>query len=628
MEDDPLKKVFNKNENTWNFSYAFTEIDLLRKIKGFGTIQEFAKKMVSDTNSVISWLNRLYNFFQKNNCMNFLYEYEIIPNKNGKFQKTEELFCCDQDNPIPSIINPIYFTIFEKEINEIYVHQDIKFNSFEKYLNKKNFKHILNEFSNFFKENSDAKKKEYLCKQLISLVDGEPKIKKMLEITVKTDKNFRFNPNEKLNNYLRTHSVWRDVEEYWFNFHSSFIELIKNIDDLRKLLNFQDTNEGRIESINWLNNYLFFLKENSTIIEKKKIFPNQLGNFDYIENLQYDEEIPEILKDVYNKLNSTNNRHEEVRKQLLLKGITSFKGYNRFTQKEIIGKIEKLFNKSKDLDKKKEICEKILSLIPIKNEPKFTSISNALRRFIPYYNQIQGKNITLEETDTTTELNYGIFLNFILENTFNLIQSWTRNELISKKEIIPKIIKFIWDYQSKQDENKYLNILVDVTKYKIFVSQNDEINKIENLSYTINFDLKAPEITQLFEIAKLAPISLDLEKKILCKSFLDELKDYANKFNPVKLDEICKNEIDYKLVDYYERNKNQNLLKEPHIYFIKVFFMLNSLLKASPHLKAYFPRLIRNRGIISISFLEFTSENDMEEFIEDIRKMVSFELAK
>ena len=90
------------------------------------------------------------------------------------------------------------------------------------------------------------------------MVDGEPKIKKMLEITVKTDKNFRFNPNEKLNNYLRTHSVWRDVEEYWFNFHSSFIELIKNIDDLRKLLNFQDTNEGRIESINWLNNYLFF----------------------------------------------------------------------------------------------------------------------------------------------------------------------------------------------------------------------------------------------------------------------------------------------------------------------------------------------------------------------------------
>ena len=56
--------------------------------------------------------------------------------------------------------------------------------------------------------------------------------------------------------------------------------------------------------------------------------------------------------------------------------------------------------------------------------------------------------------------------------------------------------------------------------------------------------------------------------------------------------------------------------------------MLNSILKESPYLKAFFPRLIRNRGTISISFLEFTSETDMEDFIDDIRKMVSFELAK
>ena len=631
LEDDPLKKVYDKNENTWNFSYAFTEIDLLRKIKGFGTIQEFASKMVTDTKSVISWLNRLCNFFQKNDCMNYICEYEIIPNKNGKFIKTEDLCRCEKENSIPSIINPIYFAIFGKEINEMYVHQDIKFNSLEKYINKKNFKHILNEFSNFFKENNEAKKKEYLCKQLISLVDGEPKIKRMLEITVKTDENFKFNPNEKLNNYLKNHSVWRDVEEYWFNFHSSFIELIKNIDDLRKLLNFKDTNEGRSESINWLNNYILFLKENSTIVEKKKIFPNQLGIFDYLENLQYDEEIPEILKDIYNKLNTTNNRREEVRKQLLLKGITSYRGYNRFTQKEIIGKIEKLFNKSKDLDKKIEISEQILSLIPNKNEPKSTSISNALRRFIPYYNQIQGKNLAFVETDATTELNYGIFLNFILDNTLNLIQSWSKNEIISKKEIIPKIIKFIWDYQSKEDENKYLNILVDVTKYELFISQNDENVNINNLSYTINFDLNdlnKPEIAQLFEVAKLDPINLDYKNKILCKSFLDELRDYSNKFKQLKLDDICKNEIDNKIVDYYEKNKSQNLLREPHLNFIKVFFKLNSILKASPYLKAFFPRLIRNRGTISISFLEFTSETDMEDFIDDIRKMVSFELAK
>ena len=627
LEDDPLKKVYNKDENTWNFTYAFTEIDLLQKINGFGSIQEFAKKMNTDTNKIILWLNKLYNFLQKNDCINYLYKYEIIPNKNGRFQKIENLNRCDQGNSIPDIINPIYFKIFKKEINEIYIHQEIKFDSFEQYIRKNNFKNILNEFSNFFKENNEEEKKEYLCKQLISLVDGDPKINMMIKITEKTDENFRYNPKEKLNDYLKFHSVWREVEDFWFNYHSTFIESKKNIYNIRNLLRFHDTKEGRNQCINWLNNYLLFLKENSTIVEKKKIFPNQLGIFENLNNLQYDESIPEILKDIYNKLNSTKDKPEEIRQKLLLKGITSFRGYNRFTQKEIIGKIEKLFNDSKNLDLKITISEKILSIIPNKEEEKFKIISKALREFIPYYNQIKGKNITLEATYITTELNYGMFLNFILDDTLNRIQSWTKNEILLKKEIIAKIIKFIWDYQSNEKENKYLNILVELTNYKIFISQNNELFYIEDLSYTIDFAVEK-EISQLFEIAKLEPIKLDFKSKILCQSFLDELKKYRNKFKPMTLDEICRKEIDYKLVDYYERNKNQNLLKEPHKSFLNVFFKLNSILKSSPYLKEYFPRFICYRGIISISFLEFSKDSDMEDFIEDIRKMIIFETAE
>ena len=456
LEEDPLKKVYDIDEKTWNFEYAFTEENLLQKIKSFGSVREFASRMNTDVNTVILWLNKLYNFLQKNNCMNYLFKYEIIPNKNGKFQKIEELCRSDQANSIPDIINPLYFKIFEKELNEIYVHQEIKFTTYEKYITKKNFKHILNEFSSFIKENEDEKKKEFLCKQLISLVDKEPKINRMLKIIVETDKNFSFNPKVKLNNYLPSHSVWRDVEEFWFNYHSTFIEKIGNIDKLRNLLKFKDSEEERNRCINWLDSYLLFLKENSNIVEKKKIFPNQLGIFENLYNLKYDESIPEILKDIYNQLKSTSNRPEEIRQTLLLKGITSFRGYNRFTQEEIIGRIETLFNNSTNSDLKTTISEKILSIIPNRNEKKFISISNALREFIPYYNQIQGKNIRIKETDITTELNYGMFLNFIIEDTFNKIQSWTKNEILSKKEIIPKIIKFIWDYQSDEKKKNFL----------------------------------------------------------------------------------------------------------------------------------------------------------------------------
>ena len=622
LEEDPLKKVYGIEENTWNFKFAFTEIDLLKTIKEYGSIIKFAEIMNTDAETIISWLNELYTFLQKNDCMNYLFEYEIIPNKKGEFRKVDDLCRCDKEknNLIPDIIEPIYNYIFGKEINEIYVHKDIIFNSYEKYFKKKNFKHILNEFSNYLKENNKIDSKIYLCKHLISIVREGEKLKRMFQITIETDRNFRYNQDEKLNYYQKYHSVWRDVEEFWFSFHSTFIESLKNIDNLRKVLGFSDSKEGRNQCINWLNEYLLFLKENSTIVERKKIFPNQLGIFENLINLRYDDSIPEILKDIYNKLQSTEDKPEEIRHILLLKEITSFKGYNKFTKEEIIGKIENLFNKSENSKLKVTISEEILSFIPNKNDEKFIEISKVLKEFISYYNQILGKNIILKETKAMTELNYGMFLNFILKDTLNNIESMSINEILLKKEYIPKIIKFSWVCQP----NKYLKVLVDPTLYKIFINQSNKVTKFANINYAHYFPTDAPEIVQILELSELQPINLDFKQNILCKCFADELKDYKYKFNQLKLEQICKNEIDYKLVEYYEQNKNGNLLEKKHESFRRVFFKLNEILKSSPYLKQSFPRLIRYRGAIALSFLDVS--NDMEEFIEDIKRMVNYKL--
>ena len=158
----------------------------------------------------------------------------------------------------------------------------------------------------------------------------------------------------------------------------------------------------------------------------------------------------------------------------MLKEITSFKGYNKFTKEEIIGKIENLFNKSENSKLKVTISEEILSFIPNKNDEKFIEISKVLKEFISYYNQILGKNIILKETKAMTELNYGMFLNFILKDTLNNIESMSINEILLKKEYIPKIIKFSWVCQP----NKYLKVLVDHTLYKIFINQS---NKVANV---------------------------------------------------------------------------------------------------------------------------------------------------
>jgi len=627
MENDPLKKVYDITENTWGFNYTFTEFDLVKKISDFGSLEAFSSTMNTDTKTIINWLNKLYAFLNCNNCMNFIHQYNLLPNKNGKLKKIGELFGNEGANSIPEVINPIYAKLFGKEINDIMIHQDIEVSSLGTNLIKKNLKDVLNEFSNIFKdEKSGIEKKELLCNELISFSVNIPKIKRMYEIRKETNENYKDIPLEKLDNYHKYHSVWREVEDFWFESHPTFIESLKNIEQLRNLLKYENNENGNKKCINWLNNYILFLKENSTIIEKKKIFPDQLGNFSYLKDLQYDENIPEILKNLYNELESYNNKGFNVRRQLLHQEITSFKGHNKFTQKEMIGIIEKKFKEPKREEKieekmKTEISEKIISLLPNNKEKKFQTISEALNEFIPYYNIIFNKKITLEKTEIVTELNYGIFMTYILLKTLKFIESMKSEVIIEKIEAIPQIIKFAWKYRG----NEYLNLSVNPDNFRIFLNRNNEFDKIENLKFEENLDkVNNNDIEKILAIAKMPPVDCDFKKVLLSESFTKVLVEYKNKFNPMPLSEICEYWIDKKLIEYYENN-NKDLLGKRHKSFRDAFFALNDILKNSTALRNNFPRFMRKRGDISLRFLEV---DDMDTFIDDIKKVVEFKTAE
>lgn len=623
METDPLKKVYKKTDNTWGFNYTFTEEDLVRKINGFRSIQEMADSMSTGTKTIFDWLNKLYDFLNRNNCINFLYQYNLVPNKKGILKKINEIYGNEKTNPIPEIINPIYGKVLGQEINDIMINQRIKVSSFETNLNKKSFKDVLNEFSNIFKEKDNNIKKELLMNEFISFDVENPKINAMFIFRRETDDNYKDTPLENLTDCHTYHSIWREVEDFWFDYHTHLIESMKNIRQLRILLKYDDNPDGEKRCLNWLDKYITFLKNNTTFIEKKKIFPNQLGNFEYLTQLQYDESIPEILKNLYNQLKSYTGNTFDIRKQLLHPEIKSYKGYNKFTQKEIIGNIDKNFKLSDKEEMKIDISEKIISLLPINRENKFQTISRALSEFIPYYNSIFNKNIIPERTEIVTELNYGFFLRYALIRTLKEIESMSSEILLSKIDIIPKIIKFAWEYQ----DNEFLNLAVNPEKYIVFVNRNNEFDKINNLRFDENLIIIGNEdLEKLFAIAKSPPINFDLKKKLLSTSFTCVLKDYKNKFNSMELSEICKNYIDQKLIEYYEINSNNNLMDKEHEPFRKAFFDLNEILKTLTHLKQYFPRFMRKRGIISLKFLEV--DDDMDTFIDDIRKLVVFKTAE
>lgn len=147
----------------------------------------------------------------------------------------------------------------------------------------------------------------------------------MFEIRKESDERYRNKQKEEFDNYESKHSIWREVEDFWYDYHSKIIESKENIKNLSETLSKGNINK---RPLIWLNDYISFLRQNSTIIEKKKIFPNQNGNFEYIRNLRFENSIPEILKDLYNSLKRIDNTKFNIRDSLLSKDITSFKEYN------------------------------------------------------------------------------------------------------------------------------------------------------------------------------------------------------------------------------------------------------------------------------------------------------------
>ena len=49
----------------------------------------------------------------------------MIPNKNGYFKKSDDIYVNEKEKEkkIPEIINPIYKTIYNKEINDIIIYE-------------------------------------------------------------------------------------------------------------------------------------------------------------------------------------------------------------------------------------------------------------------------------------------------------------------------------------------------------------------------------------------------------------------------------------------------------------------------------------------------------------------------
>ena len=63
-------------------------------------------------------------------------------------------------------------------------------------------------------------------------------------------------------------------------------------------------------------------------------------------------------------------------------------------------------------------------------------------------------------------------------------------DIPSKEETIARTIEFGWKYQ----DNDNLNLSVKPSKFKIFVNGNNKFDKMENLKFSLNFNLNDENI--------------------------------------------------------------------------------------------------------------------------------------
>lgn len=137
MKKDPLKEVYELHDDTWEFNYLFTEQDLYKKIEEFRTVSDFLGATNAKIEDIYSWLNELYKFMSKYKCIDALYKHKMIPNQKGVFRLIGEIYDNDSANKIPVIIEPIFKNIFNEDIDDIIINENININYFGGSIKKK-----------------------------------------------------------------------------------------------------------------------------------------------------------------------------------------------------------------------------------------------------------------------------------------------------------------------------------------------------------------------------------------------------------------------------------------------------------------------------------------------------------
>lgn len=347
-------KVLNADYKVWNANLKYDKDDFLKDLSDLGSVDALCQKLNKDEQTILEWLNKVYAFLIEHKCQDDLKEYAIVPNEEGVFMCIDEL-CSDQTNPIPSELRSIYNEVSDTAIENELVHMGIDASIFDSNIDKFDLKDIVDWFNGGIESREwSSEEKDTVVYALISLM---PQVADV-GYKKRRESMYRFSSAYREMDELQTVAVedlhlWEKADEYWFNNSYVGIEDANKVSTLSEEFFLSEKTEE--ETLNWLNEYIAFYRDNShgDLIKECSVFPDQLHlELKPLDKSRYDAGIPEAFKDLADYAEDTSFDTDKYRSVLLHSAIKGYEQHNPLKLSEVYEFVKESFDDARDNDRK------------------------------------------------------------------------------------------------------------------------------------------------------------------------------------------------------------------------------------------------------------------------------------
>lgn len=355
--------VIRPEYDSWGTKLKYEKDDFLTDLSGMQNLSTLCVKINKTESESLEWLNKVYEFLieriEQNTLVDFD-KYAIIPNQKGEFKLLKDLKS-DHSYRIPEKLKEIYNSVNQENasIQHVLMNANVNAAVFGNTLQKFSLKEMIEALNNYVKQGTNIVKNDKVIdtKSVVahSLMALCPKIEDAVFSKKRHDiyefcKAYRTMPEYNIIDVVET-DLWKETDNYWFN--NSFTNIANKSNVSSIAASFFIPAKTEDETLEWLNTYLRFYRDNSfgDIIKSHTVFPNQQNELKKLEDLRYDCSIPEAFKDLANYAGNPTNPIDFYRHQLLHSAIHGYEQQNPLTIKDIYEFVKKTFDNSNDSTK-------------------------------------------------------------------------------------------------------------------------------------------------------------------------------------------------------------------------------------------------------------------------------------